>query len=453
MRSGAGFFYVGPVAVTHKVYDNAAEFASSIPTYAHHLRRNGYLTILAGKMHYVGPDQLHGFETRTTTDIYPADFGWTPDYRKPGERIDWWYHNLGSVTGAGVAETSNQMEYDDEVVHSAVQTLYQLGRREDERPWCLTVSFTHPHDPYVARRRYWDLYADCDSLMPRVPALDFAYQDPHSQRLFLANDYKNFDISEDHVRRSRRAYFANISYLDDKIGELITALAAMRMDEDTIILFCSDHGDMLGDRGLWFKMSFFEGSARVPLMMRIPGQSSCTVATPVSTIDVTPTLAALAGIDLDEIQPWTDGKSLLPLIYNAASAAPVLMEYAAEGSIAPLVAVRDGDFKFIYCPVDPPQLFDLASDPDELQNLADDLVYANKMAYFTDLMKTRWNLEKFDADVRESQARRHIVYAALRQGHYYPWDYQPLQLASERYMRNHMDLNILEQTKRFPRGE
>ena len=256
-----------------RVYYNAAEFASSIPTYAHHLRRHSYHTILAGKMHYVGPDQLHGFETRTTTDIYPADFGWTPDYRKPGERIDWWYHNLGSVTAAGVAEISNQMEYDDEVAHSAVQTLYQLGRGEDERPWCLTVSFTHPHDPYVARRRYWDLYADCDDLMPHVPALDFADQDPHSQRLFRANDYKNFDISDEDVSRSRRAYFANISYLDDKIGALMTALAAMRMDENTIILFCSDHGDMLGERGLWFKMSFFEGSARVPLMMRIPGQS------------------------------------------------------------------------------------------------------------------------------------------------------------------------------------
>jgi arylsulfatase A-like enzyme len=89
--------------------------ASDIPTYAHHLRRAGYQTALSGKMHFVGPDQLHGFEERLTTDIYPADFGWTPDYRKPGERIDWWYHNLGSVTGAGVAEITNQLEYDDDV--------------------------------------------------------------------------------------------------------------------------------------------------------------------------------------------------------------------------------------------------------------------------------------------------------------------------------------------------
>ena len=112
-----------------RVYDNAAEFACVIPTYAHHLRRAGYYTALSGKMHFVGPDQLHGFEERLTTDIYPADFGWTPDYRKPGERIDWWYHNLGSVTGAGVAEITNQLEYDDEVAYHAQAEALRPGAR------------------------------------------------------------------------------------------------------------------------------------------------------------------------------------------------------------------------------------------------------------------------------------------------------------------------------------
>ena len=157
-------FMSGQLPSRTRVYDNAAEFASDIPTYAHHLRRAGYRTCLSGKMHFVGPDQMHGFEERLTTDIYPADFGWTPDYRKPGERIDWWYHNLGSVTGAGVAEITNQMEYDDEVGFAACQKLYQLSRTytsEETRPWCLTVSFSHPHDPYVARKKYWDLYEDC----------------------------------------------------------------------------------------------------------------------------------------------------------------------------------------------------------------------------------------------------------------------------------------------------
>jgi choline-sulfatase len=88
-------FMSGQLPRRTRVYDNAAEFTSSVPTFAHHLRRAGYQTALSGKMHFVGPDQLHGLEQRLTTDIYPADFGWTPDYRKPGERIDWWYHNLG----------------------------------------------------------------------------------------------------------------------------------------------------------------------------------------------------------------------------------------------------------------------------------------------------------------------------------------------------------------------
>ena len=129
------------------------------------------------------------------------------------------------------------------------------------------------------------------------------------------------------------------------------------------------------------------------------------------------------------------------------------MEYDAEGAIAPLVAVRDGDYKFIHCEADPPQLFDLANDPDELNNLAAKPEHADLSAHFQAMVNDRWDMARFDAEVRVSQARRHIVYAALRQGNYYPWDYQPLQLASERYMRNHMDLNVLEESKRFPRGE
>ncbi|TIM63014.1 MAG: choline-sulfatase, partial [Mesorhizobium sp.] len=188
---GRAAFMSGQLPSRTEVYDNAAEFASSIPTYAHHLRAAGYHTCLSGKMHFVGPDQLHGFEERLTTDIYPADFGWTPDYRKPGERIDWWYHNLGSVAGAGVAEITNQMEYDDEVAFHAVQKLYDFARVSDDaarRPWCLTVSFTHPHDPYVARRRYWDLYEDCPALEPEVGFIPYDEQDPHSQRLYRASD-------------------------------------------------------------------------------------------------------------------------------------------------------------------------------------------------------------------------------------------------------------------------
>ncbi|MGK9050333.1 choline-sulfatase [Neorhizobium petrolearium] len=449
-------FMAGQLPSRTRVYDNAAEYVSSIPTFAHHLRRAGYYTVLSGKMHFVGPDQLHGFEERLTTDIYPADFGWTPDYRKPGERIDWWYHNLGSVTGAGVAEITNQMEYDDEVAFLANQKLYQLSRENDDesrRPWCLTVSFTHPHDPYVARKKFWNLYEDCGHLAPDIGEIPIEQQDPHSQRIIFSCDYKNFEVTEENIRRSRRAYFANISYIDEKVGELIDTLSRTRMLDDTLILFCSDHGDMLGERGLWFKMNFFEGSARVPLMIAGPGITPALHMAPVSNLDVTPTLCDLAGISIDEIKPWTDGESLKPIMEGHSRTSPVLMEYAAEASYAPLVAIREGKWKYIHCELDPEQLFDLETDPLELTNLAEAPQHADILQAFRDMRAAHWNMQEFDAAVRESQARRWVVYEALRNGAYYPWDHQPLQKASERYMRNHMNLDNLEESKRYPRGE
>jgi len=453
---GRAAFMSGQLPSRTRVYDNAAEFASDVPTYAHHLRAAGYYTCLSGKMHFVGPDQLHGFEERLTTDIYPADFGWTPDYRKPGERIDWWYHNLGSVAGAGVAETTNQMEYDDEVAFHATQKLYELARHStevDTRPWCLTVSFSHPHDPYVARRQYWDLYENCQALDPEVGFIPVDRQDPHSQRLYAASDCASFEITRDMVRRSRRGYFASISYLDDKIGELMRVLERTRMLDDTIVLLCSDHGDMLGERGLWFKMCFFEGAVRVPLMIAGKGVTPGLLKAPVSNLDILPTLCDLAGIDMSAIAPWTDGHSLLPLMRGGERAEPVLMEYAAEGSHAPIVAIRYGRYKFVHCEIDPPQLYDLESDSLERTDLAADPACAPLVAAFMEKVRARWDMAAFDAAVRESQARRWVVYPALRSGAYYPWDFQPLRQASERYMRNHMDLNVLEEQKRFPRGE
>ncbi|MBP5855906.1 choline-sulfatase [Marivibrio halodurans] len=448
-----GGFMTGRLPSSTGIYDNAALFPADMPTFAHHLRRAGYQTALSGKMHFCGPDQLHGFEERLTTDIYPADFGWTPDYRKPGERIDWWYHNMGSVTGSGVAETSNQMEFDDDVAYQARRKLYDLARGKDGRPWCLTVSFTHPHDPYVARRRYWDLYEGCEHLMPEVASIPYDDHDPHSKRIFDANDWRNFDITDDDIARSRRAYFANLSYLDEQVGDLLDTLERTR--QEAVIVFTGDHGDMLGEKGLWFKMSFFEGSSRVPLMIAGEGIAPGRVSTPASLIDIAPTLCDIAGLDMESVRPWVQGDSLLPAIADDTALADrfVPMEYAAEASYAPLVSLRRGTWKYNRCPLDPEQLFDLSSDPHEMRNRAADPAAADVLAEFRAEADRRWDLERFDADVRASQARRWVVYDALRQGRYTPWDHQPARDASQQFMRNHMDLNVVEEDKRFPRGE
>ena len=198
-------------------------------------------------------------------------------------------------------------------------------------------------------------------------------------------------------------------------------------------------------------MSFYEGSARVPLMISTPEMAPGLIETPVSTIDVCPTLSELAGLDIEAFKPWTTGESLVHLGQGGTRETPVAMEYAAEASYAPMVSLRHEKWKFNRCTLDPDQLFDLDLDPYEIDNLAENPDFAVIRQKFSDICNKRWDLEQFDKDIRASQARRWIVYEALRQGGYYPWDYQPLQKASEQFMRNHMDLNSLEDAKRFPR--
>ena len=448
-----GSFMTGMLPSRNGIYDNAAEFKATLPTFAHYLRKLGYQTALSGKMHFVGPDQLHGFEERLTTDIYPADFGWTPNWKKPLERIDWWYHNLSSVTQAGIAEISNQLEYDDDVAYQAKLQLFRYGRRKDPRPFAMCVSFTHPHDPYVARRAFWDLYDPDKIPMPKTASMDYADQDPHSQRLYDAVDYKKFSISEDNIRDARRAYFANISYLDAKMGEILTVLDQCDFANTTQIMICADHGDMLGERGLWYKMSFFEGAVRVPLIITAPQRfAPQRIATPVTTHDILPTLIEMAGGNSDDLVCAIDGESLVPFADGREDLErSVYSEYCAEGSVAPMIMIRKGSYKFTYCPADPPQLFDLKTDPLEYVNLATDAAHAPTLKAFMEEMQARWDFEAFTREVKHSQSCRQLIDHANRQGRFTAWDYQPEVDAKERYMRNHLDLNVLEDANRYPK--
>jgi choline-sulfatase len=197
-------------------YDNAAEFASEIPTIAHYFRRLGYRTCLAGKMHFVGPDQLHGFEERLTTDMYPADFGWTPDWEHP-DRPRFWHHNMQGVVEAGVYERTLALDFDEEVAFQAVRRIYDMARDDDSRPFFLTVSFMQPHDPYMTPRAYWDRYDHDRVDLPSEPALA---DDEHSQRLYRICRMHEYRITEEHMRKARHAYYGMISYLDDQLGAI-----------------------------------------------------------------------------------------------------------------------------------------------------------------------------------------------------------------------------------------
>ena len=386
-----------------------------------------------------------------TTDIYPADFGWTPNWDDASGRFDWWFHNMDSVMNAGVAEATNQLDFDDEVGFQAVRKLRELARSADVRPWLLAVSFTHPHDPHVMRRRYWDRY-DLNAIdLPRVGPLSDDQLDAHSRRLRHVSAMDEVEITEEHVRRARRAYYAAISYVDDWVATLLDKLEACGMADDTVVIFTADHGDLLGERGLWYKMCFFEGACRIPLVVAGPDIAARLVPEHVSLLDVLPTLLDLAGVE----RPATvDGRSLVPLLSGDRDPdRTVIGEYLAEGAIAPILMIRRRELKFVWCDADPPQLYDLGNDPDELVNLAADDDHRAVVAELEKEVLARWAPVTLRDEVIANQRARRTVYAALRSGRYSLWEYQPSVDSSQQYMRNHLDLNEVERSRRLRRSD
>jgi choline-sulfatase len=431
-------------------YDNAAELAAQVPTFAHYLRLAGYRTVLSGKMHFCGADQLHGFEERLTTDIYPADFGWTPDWLNFEHRPSW-YHSMDSVIQAGPVARTNQIDFDDEVVFRAQRQLFNLARGNDERPFCMVVSLTHPHDPFAITPEYWNRYRDADIDMPRVQICG-ADLDPHSRRLRHVCGLDSQPVSEQQTRAARHAYYGALSYVDDQFGSLVTTLREAGFADDTVIVVLADHGELLGERGLWYKMSFFEPACRVPLLIHAPRLfTPRAVSHSVSLIDLLPTLLQLAGDgQLPAYVTELDGRSLLPHLHGSGGHDEVLGEYLAEGAIAPIVMIRSGPWKFVHSPADPEQLFDLTDDPDELRNLAAHAAGNDMAAAWRARVQRTWSLESLHAQVLASQRRRLLVAAALRLGRQTSWDYQPMFDASEQYVRNNKTLEELEAAARFP---
>lgn len=444
----------GRLASAVEVFDNAAELRASVPTLAHYFRALGYHTSAAGKMHFLGPDQLHGFEERLTTDIYPADLDWTPDWERPlAQRLPW-YHTMESVLRPGVCTASMQMDYDHEVAFRASRWLLDHARQRSDEPFFMLASFTHPHDPWEVAPRYWDMY-DSDVIdSPAVPALPLHEADAHSRRLREMCGIDEVRLTDDQIRRARHGYYASISYVDERIGAVLDALRATDLGRNTVVVLTADHGEMLGERGLWYKMSFFDPSARVPLIVFGLGAGDRRhVSQPVSLLDLAPTLLELAvGPEAVELMGEVDGASLVPLIagqQHTGGGKDVVAEYLAEGVTAPAVMVRRGRYKLIVCDGDPEQLYDLAADPHELVNVAADPTGAPLAFELRHEIERRWDLADLRRRIVASQRDRHLVTRALRTGAYTPWDFQPRVDASMQYVRSRTDLYEVQRRARL----
>ena len=424
-----------------EVFDSGCDYAFSVPTLAHYLRACGYVTVQSGKAHYIGTDQLHGLEKRLTTDICPADNCWYGIWDDPDRPLDW-FHNLKNVVSAGIAERASQQDHDDDAAHTAVRWIYDHARGADRRPFFLKVSFTHPHDPYVTPPSCWERYRHDDIDMPVTPFIPPADRDPHGQWLYRHYDRGEYEVTPEDIRRSRHGYYGSISFVDDLVGRILDALRAARLDDRTIIVFTADHGEMLGERGCWYKMSFYEHSCRVPLFISIPGErGSRRVERCTSLIDLMPTLLDLAldGGANDHLVEPIEGRSLASLIAGDASgwADEAASEAFFEGVRAPGMLIRRGTKKYVHWEGGPCSLYDLASDPHEHRNLVDDPSHKGEVSEFEAEVRRRWPLEELTRRVLRKQRRNALVHQALMTGEHTPLDFQPFDDASKRYYRGH----------------
>ncbi len=421
-------------------YDNGAELPAATPTFAHYLRLHGYYTCIAGKMHFVGPDQYHGFEERLTTEIYPADMSWTPtpdfrDFNKDEERgYTFGVSTIDTVKDAGVVARSMQIDYDEDVIHHATRELYTRARSDDKRPFLLTVSLTQPHDPYVTTPEFWDRYNHTGIDDPQVPFIPVEDRDAHSQSLYYHYGQDKCELTNEDYRRARQGYYGMISHIDALFGRVMQALKESGLSHNTAIMFSSDHGDMIGERGMWFKKTLFNPAIQVPLIIHHPQHQPGRVSTPVSLLDVFPTICDIAGINSSDITTEIEGRSLLPSMRGEPLNGAVFAEHIDGGTSAPRVCVRDNHMKLVLSRAYPAQLYDLSADPLELNNLAGQ--HHPEEARLTEMAECKWSLDTLLDDVIRSQTARKLVDSALSVGRQEPWDFIPRPLEQNtRYVR------------------
>ena len=416
-------------------WDNAAPLVCDQPTFATYLATAGYDTALSGKMHFVGPDQLHGFRQRLTTDIYGSDFGvyeeWIAIKEAKGANPEEVMaqrrrYNADYYVGDGiqVGTWHTALSYDEETHFRAIEYLRARGESDGEQPFLLAASYHHPHEPFWPPQRYWDLYEGADIGIAEYPA---GFEEDRSQMDLNLNAYhgvERYDVRDpESQRRVRRAYYGVTTYLDDKVGELLRTLEETGLADNTVVVFTADHGDMLCEREMVQKRCFYEWSCRVPLIVRFPDgwKRGTTVRTPVSLLDLLPTFNELA--DCGEALPH-DGESLLPLLEGGEDPERLVFAQAHEAVGMPCIMARQGRYKYNYIHGYRPQLFDMEADPGEWNDLVGDPVHEETASHFEGMVLGRFDPEGMAEENLASLYRRRLIRGVMG-NHGRTWSHNP----------------------------
>ena len=415
----------------HRVgaWDNGAPFPSETVTFAHLLRAAGYEVALDGKMHFVGPDTLHGFERQLTRDAHreadaPTITGreWTDPHPAAGPRA------RGRIEGAGPGR-ADHLDFDDAVEGAALDWISERaprgGRRRDT-PWCLVAGFLAPHFPLVVPQPYFDRYYPDNVDLPAYPPEHLASQHPAHERVRRTFDL--YGYTEEQIRVARAAYYGLVTYMDDKIGRLVGALRQTGQLQHTVVVYTSDHGELAGDHGLWWKNSFYEQASRVPLVVswpEAPREVPVAARFPgaVSLLDLTRTLVDLAGApDPGDL----DGDSLLPAMRALGAEGPAgaralwkdeaIVEYYGHATNRPQRMLRAGRWKYAYYHGEPSELYDLLTDPQEFNNRAGEPEVAAVEGALRRRLLADWDPAAVELAARRSPRARQLIGRATGAG-------------------------------------
>ncbi|MDF1516124.1 MAG: sulfatase-like hydrolase/transferase [Anaerolineae bacterium] len=416
----------------NEVWTNQHSLDSSIPTIAHAMGAVGYEPILIGRMHALGLDQLHGYARRLVGDHGPnypggggVDRGVLNGTAGP-QRI--------SLQNSGPGQSAYQV-HDEDVTAATVHVLNQLGVQKRaglmDKPFSISVGLMLPHPPYVARKQDYEVVRQ-QMTLPSIPCPEPADEHPF---LKAWREHTGIEsVTEEEILRSRASYWALISRMDAMIGQILSALHENDLAGNTLIMYTSDHGDMQGDHGLWWKHVFYEASARVPLILSWPGMipNGQRCGRVVSALDASAALVDAAG---SEPLPATSGRSLLPLVMGDGGAEwedVAFSEYCSDefcpSGVCYQRMIRSGDWKLIYYHDWESQLFNLAEDPDELVNRASDPACHDVVERLTARLKEGWEPDVIGRKMAEKRAQIQVLRDWARSTHpadTYRWTMKP----------------------------
>ena len=395
----------GTYAHTNGVYNNATPWPFTVKTIADYFGRHGYMTGLIGKMHFVDA-QTHGFDYRLDFNDWWQYLG--PKARVYAEELAapnsgsglpqipalWEDHGdpwLGTRTKDAregfvhVGRASLLEEKDHFESFVARETQRFLKTHGTRQPFFLVASFLKPHDPFMPPKEWAEMFSADDMRLPATfgrirPGQAEAATVPQVIRGIAARHAPTPEVRDEAQARQRMAmYYANIAYLDGVIGGVLRGLRDLGLEDNTLVVYSSDHGEMLGEHGCWQKSLFYEPSCGVPLVFRGPGvKAGAVCGTPVSQVGLAATLLDACGLP---VPAGLDEPSFARLLRDpeAAWTRPVFAEFAL-GTRAARYMIRDGDFKFNYWANDLAELYNLREDPEEKRNLALDARHQGKLA-------------------------------------------------------------------------